>query len=394
MDYLGKKLDFVTNLSADTKVVDFLLFGEIGRQVDGNLFAHEISMFSQFEEIRIHINSVGGSIIHGNSIIGAMAIARTKGIKITTINRGVADSMAGMILANGDIGSRIAMDFSTALVHEPLVVNQKTGKSIRIDEMADSETKTELLMFKESLLVGLSRNTGKDKNELDKIMSNDTRLDARGLKINGFVDSIELSDNKPAITNSMTAVELMAACSNYNKQKNNKMNLVTELLNLNEDASETSIVASIKDLKNKTERVNELETEISNLKEDIESKSLEMAEVESLLKESQEKEVENIVYSAIKEGKFSEDNKEKLVLNAKRDIEMFKALVENMKPSHVDVVNMINKKEDSLNDKELRLAVEYNNADINGTLLDFKNKVGDEKYEKYETAYVNRMNEL
>jgi ATP-dependent Clp protease protease subunit len=395
MDYKGTSLEFVKNISDDNKIVDFLLFGEIGRQVDGNYFAHEIRLFSDVEEIRININSVGGSIIQGNSIIAAMSIARSMGIKVTTINRGVADSMAGMILANGDRGSRIAMDFSTALVHEPLVVNSKTGKLTRIDELEDGDVKEELLMFKKSLLIGLEANTGKSSEELDVIMSNDTRLTATEMEKNGFVDIIEMSNNRPKIKNSMSGIELMAACSDYNNQKPKKMNLVTQLLNLNEDANEASIVAGIKDLQNKSERIDSLESKLKAMSEEAEEKEKEIEELKEEVKEAEQKEVENVVDSAIEAGKYSADARESLIVNASKDISMFKALTDSMKVAKVDVIEMINKGDQGDNDKELRMAQDYRNADMkDGGLVEFRNKVGEDKFLAYEEAYTNKVDQL
>lgn len=393
MNYNNTSLEFVKNISDDNKVVEMLLFGEIGRGIDGNSFAHEMGMFSEVEEIRININSRGGGIIEGKSIIGAMDIARSKGIKVSTINRGVADSMATFILANGDAGSRVAMNYSSALLHDPRLQG-KDGKQVLIKDMDKDDAKS-AIELRDGLADILSATTGEDKDMYIGLMKNETRLKAKEMLNFGIVDKIEKANNQPKITENMSAVELMAACADYNNQKPKTMNLVTQLLNLNDDANEASIVAGIKDLQSKSERIDALEARLIAMSEEAEKKETEIKELEEKVKESEEKEVEAIVDSAIESGKYSADSRETLIVNASKDIEMFKSLTESMKPTRVDVTDMISKSDKSDSDKELRMAQDYRNADMkDGGLVEFKNKVGEEKFLSYEEAYSNRLNEL
>lgn len=394
MNYKNHKLEYVKNVSEENLVVDFLIFGQIGREVDGNLFAHEMGMFRGFQEIRININSVGGSVIQGNSIMGAMAIARMNGTKITTINRGVADSMAGMILANGDKGSRIGLDFSTGVIHEPLAVNAETGKAQKIDEVEDDSLKEELLIIKDSLLTMLSGNTGKNKDELAEIMKTDKRRSVIELKKFGLVDSIEITDNKPNISNSMSDIELMAACTNHNNQKLKDMNLVTKILNLKEDANEKSIVASIEDLQNKSDRVDELETQLQGKVDEITNKDQTIETLQAQVKESKKVEIEALVDSAIESGKFSKDKREQLIVDATESPELFKNIISNLTVPHVDVTEMIDNSTVKGDDKELRMAKEYFESDKLGNLPELENKLGEEKFIQYEIAYTDRINDL
>jgi len=391
MDYKGLDLNFVQNVNTDKKVVDLLLIGSIGQTINGNDFAKEISYFSDFNEIRININSVGGSIFQGKSITAAMNIARSKGVKISTINRGYADSMAGIILANGDKGSRVSMDFATAMVHEPLIQDPSTGKTTKIVDVKNKETKDKLLQEKQSLLIELSQNTGKSVEDLNLIMSNDTRLDASGLLENGFVDTIQKTDNKPILNESMTTHELMVACTQDFNYKPKKMNLVTDILNLNQDAKDESIVASIKDLQNKSLRVDELDAKINDLTTELENKTSELENLKEEVKESKQKEIEAFVDMTIKDGKYSKDSRETLIVNASENFEMFKTLTNTIKTNFVDVTEMINKSDDTGSSKNQKMIDEYLKYDRDGKLNDLKNKLGDEKYNTYENAYINSL---
>lgn len=382
-------MEYVKNISEERKEVDFLLFGEIGRQIDGNLFAHEMSMFSEFETFNIHINSVGGSIIQGNSIIAAMDIARNKGISIRTINRGIADSMAGIILANGDQGNREALDFSSGLVHEPLVQNSK-GELVRIDQLEDGDTKNELLAFKTSLLTVLENSTGKSANELKAIMENDTRLDADALVSNGFVDRVVVSSNRPVINMNMSAVELMAACSSVNKKT--KTMKVAKLLNLSDEASDESVYAVIQDLKNKAEEVDSLKAEKKEAVDKADALNTEVEELKTKVLDLQSKEVAAFVDAYIEKGTFSKDNRETLIVDASANFDLFKNVANSVtEKKSVQVADLLNTGSSAEGSKETKMVELYNKHDHAGTLEDFKNEVGDEKYTDHEQAYIKSL---
>ena len=76
------------------------LFGAIGSEINGNAFAEQIKYLEEIgvEELTIRINSPGGSVFEGMSIVSAI---RASKMDITLINEGVAASMAGIILACG-----------------------------------------------------------------------------------------------------------------------------------------------------------------------------------------------------------------------------------------------------------------------------------------------------
>ena len=64
---------YVDIVNKDTKEATMRLYGEIGRQVDADLFAQELAALDdRIDKIHLHINSPGGDVISGLSIVSAM----------------------------------------------------------------------------------------------------------------------------------------------------------------------------------------------------------------------------------------------------------------------------------------------------------------------------------
>lgn len=77
-------------------------------------------LFSQegSEPVKIVINSPGGTVQAGFTIIQGMNHLKAKGIEVWTINLGNAGSMAGIILALGTPGRRYVLNETTSHAHE------------------------------------------------------------------------------------------------------------------------------------------------------------------------------------------------------------------------------------------------------------------------------------
>lgn len=397
MDYQGTSLEFVKNLNEKDKSVNILLFGEIGSSddpekrksmVNGDDFAKEIVFLSEvgFTPINININSIGGSIRQGMSIINAMNIARMNGSVIPTNIIGVADSMAGMISAFGNIGHRSAANFSSGVVHEPLIKNDK-GQLITIEELPDGDNKTELLKMKDTLITLLSTSTGKSNSEVKEVMKKGKRLSAKEMKNFGMVDNVVKLSNESVETKNKTAVELMAACSNIKIENNKTMELVNLKLQLNKDAGENSAVDAIDKLQNKvsenTTALTEKDKEIAKLKTDNET-------LVNAAKEKEDAAAESYVDGLIDAGKLSKDKREVLVNQAQKDFDGFKAITESLETSFVDVTEHINKGGDGDGDGDAdeKRAKQYHKLMIEGgDALKNLEKSNPTKFKKLEDAY-------
>ena len=174
-----KNFKFIKNLDESKREATILLYkpigtyyeedGELVEGINGHQFAQELLWLQDYvDTIHVRINSIGGLIIDGWSIISAIINNKAE---IITYNDGLAASIAGLIFAAGD--KRMAMDYSILMIHNP------SGGS---EEVLDK--------FRESLLTILQNNSILDKDELDKLMDKETYLTCFEAKEYGFVDEV------------------------------------------------------------------------------------------------------------------------------------------------------------------------------------------------------------
>lgn len=388
MKYQNKNLEFVTNIDDNKKVAIMLLFGQIGKNLNGDNFAQEMVFLSEigFRTIKISVNSVGGSIRQGMSIINAMNIVRMGGTSVETNIVGVADSMAGMISAFGDRGKRTVANFGSAIVHEPLVEDED-GNLITIDELPDGDLKTELLSMKDVLVTLLSSSTGKSKSDVKKIMKEGKRLKSSEMRTFGMVDKVVVLSNEKVDIKNKTAIELMVACSEIKTEiqtKTKTMKDVNKILNLTEDANESSAVNSIEALQNS----------VSGHKTEMDKKNAEILKLEdekevlvNSAKEVADATAEAYVDTLINSGKLNKENRDALVNQAKENFDGFKTITESLQVEFVDVTKQIDKSQNTSTDDGEKLAKEYHGHMVAGTLVNLE-KDSPSKFQKLEDAYM------
>lgn len=391
MKYKNNTLSFVNNISETSMVADMLLFGMISDNsregsVNGDDFAKEMVFLSEigFKTIRLNINSIGGGIIKGMSIINAMNIVRKNGTSIETHIVGVADSMAGMVSAFGDRGKRTVANFGSGVVHEPLLMRQD-GSLVTIDEMEEGEVKTEALNMRASLIELMASSTGNDKEFIKSQMKESKRLNAEEMLSFGMVDEIVKLSNERVDIQNKTAVELMAACSKIEIKKQNpkQMKEVNKILNLSDDAAESSAVKAIIALQNKVKDQSKL---LETATEDKKTLQASVTELQNKVKASEDEKAENYVDGLINSGKLKKENREQLVNQAKENFAGFKMLTDSLEVTFVDVTKEI--KDVSVGEKQDALADEYHNLMVNGGLNDLEDS-NPTRYAKLEKAYLN-----
>lgn len=302
------------------KEAQMLLFGTIGGDINGNLFAQELEQQSNIPGLtacRIKINSVGGSVFQGMSVLAAIDIVRSKGIPVYTENVGVAYSMAGIILVAGDQDKRSSVDYGTVMIHDPKFSFGEPEK--------DSE-KNMLQKMTDSLTSIIEKNSTLDNAKTRDFMSKETTFSSKESKKHGFIDSIRNTGKKlKPISNH---VELMVACSDiYNqKPKSKKMKLITDFLQLTEDASENSILNAVKALDQSSE-IQLLTDEKTTLKNSLELLKTENATLKETAVTAQ---AETLVNKAVDEGRITDDGKGLWVESAKKDFDGTKKLIEGL----------------------------------------------------------------
>jgi ATP-dependent Clp protease protease subunit len=135
---------------------------------------------SATEEIKMYINSYGGVITAGMSIIDTMNHIKPD---VSTIVVGVAASMGAMLLACGKKGKRFALPNAEILIHQPS--GGIEGQATEIDIAAKH-----ILKWRENLYGILSRQTGKPMARIEKDADRDNWMDAKQALSYGLIDKI------------------------------------------------------------------------------------------------------------------------------------------------------------------------------------------------------------
>ena len=275
-----------------------LLYDQIGDSVDengnyvygisGSSFAYEMQYLQdKCKKINVRINSIGGNVLDGYSIVSAILNSK---IKCDTYIDGLAASISGVIAMAGE--KCYMADYGTMMLHNPSGGNDDSV----------------LALVKSTLVTILSKRTKLDEDTINKMMDAETYLSATECIEMGLVDVIVKSDKKMKMsTNSLTEMAFI-----YNKliNKKPKMEKITNMLNLSNEATEVEIVAAIEDKDTKNaELLSENETLKARLKE---IEDAELAKVEAEAKELETKSIE-LVENAIKAKKIEESAKDETI---------------------------------------------------------------------------------
>jgi ATP-dependent protease ClpP protease subunit len=305
---------YIKNISNGVGVIN--LYSQIGDSIDakgnylsgisGTGFAYEMQYLSDnCESIEVHINSVGGSVIEGYSIISAILNCKKP---VNTYVDGLAASIAGVIAVAGQ--KCYIMDYGTLMVHNP-----SGGNDQKV-----------LDLVKETLVTILSNRCKKTPEQISSMMEKETWLSAKEAVTAGFCDEILSSGKKVTINNETTSLYDMALIYNKLITKKNPMSKTNQLLGLKNEAEENEQVHAIEVLKTslaEAEAVNnELKAELQTIKDAEAAK-------EAKAKEVLNNKATELVNTAVKEGKLKQTEVESTVKLASKDEDSFE-LVSNM----------------------------------------------------------------
>jgi len=246
-------MNYVLNKSENR--IAFGIYGEIGTDVDGHALAREINATEgQYSEIHVHINSQGGSVIHGMSIFTALYNCRQK---VTTHIDGVALSMAGIIAT---VGKEVKMnDFGRLMIHNPFLPDKEKNKA-----MSDGE-KTMLESLKGMLTEIFVNMRGIRQQFVETEMAAETWYTSKEAKKAGLVDEIVITGKKAFIAdaaNGKQMVDVMNSLINNLKTQTMELKKLTEVLNLAETTPEDKVLEAIQ---NKDTKIAELSGKVTDL---------------------------------------------------------------------------------------------------------------------------------
>lgn len=166
----------------------------LGSQIDDTTADFVISQLLLLDaedskkDIKLFINSPGGSVTAGMGIYDAMKQCKAD---VSTICFGLAASMGAFLLASGSKGKRYCMPNSRVMIHQPLGTagGKATEMSIRIREMSYHKIKLNKI---------LSRITGKPEEQIEIDTDRDNFLNPWEAKEYGLIDAV-IDDGKPGL---------------------------------------------------------------------------------------------------------------------------------------------------------------------------------------------------
>lgn len=138
------------------------------------------------KDIKLYINSPGGSVTAGMAIYDTMQIIKPD---VSTVCVGMAASMAAVLLAAGKKGKRIALPNSEILLHQ--VMGGVEGQATEIEITAK-----QILKIKKKLNDILAKHTGQSFSKIEKDTDRDFYLSSEEAKKYGVIDEIIKSSKK------------------------------------------------------------------------------------------------------------------------------------------------------------------------------------------------------
>lgn len=329
-------------------------------------------------EIRIHINSAGGSCVEGMSVF-----AKIMDCKIPTkcINDALAASMGSIIWAAGD--ELYMKDYALLMIHNPFCENEGNKE---FNQVTDA--------FTQQLKTIYTKRFGLSEEEVQNIMDgkegdDGTFLTASQAVEKGFVAADHVIETPKAIRDQVRAAlkdvkdvsKIKAVLGltvpqlqeetindkdnthlNSKEMEKNEINVFAALLGLTgEKATAENVSAQINEMKAKVEQLNALQaslddtksqltkaqaelagaqTSVNNLTADLEKANASLKEYKDAEEAAKAEKVNALIEKAIAECKINKDEKETYIKIAENDIELAESILAKI-PARDNLGNII-----------------------------------------------------
>ena len=135
-------------------------------------------------QIELRINSSGGSVTEGWA---AADILRDSGKEITAVVDGMCASIATVLLLSAPLERRKMLPHASIFIHNPYVPGFYVDA---IDHKEAERLHSDMLQERDRLLDYYVERTGADRGELEKLMDEETTLNADEAKRLGFVSDV------------------------------------------------------------------------------------------------------------------------------------------------------------------------------------------------------------
>ncbi len=360
---------YIKNISEGEGTI--LLYSQIGDSVDasgnyvsgisGSAFAYEMQYLQdKCSKIKVRINSIGGSVLDGYSIVSAILNSK---VPCDTYIDGLAASISGVIAMAGK--KCYMADFGTLMLHNP-----SGGNDTAV-----------LDLVKDTLVTIFEQRTKLTAEEISVMMDKETWLGANEALSMGLVDEVVTSVKKYKVSKSESLSNMAII---YNKIINKpNMEKIQNVLKLSNEASEETIVSAIeeKDIKNA-----ELQAEVDRLKAIVDANEAKENEAKELAAKELETKAIELVENAIKAKKILETEKDSTIEMAKNNFEFVSNMISKIN-NVKDAVKVFDVKNVAKNEERKDWTIrDWEKKDPNG-LVKIKNETPEIYSEMYNQFY-------
>lgn len=258
--------------------------------ISGSAFSREMQYLQeQCTLIKVHINSVGGSVLDAFSIYSAILNSK---VPVHTYIDGLAASSAAVIAVAGQ--KCFMADYGMMMIHS-------------VSGGDDDEVTT---MFENSIVTMLSTRCKMKSEEVAAMMKKETWMKpAEALKM-GFVDEITPSDKKVNVSIKKTK-NLFELANHFNTHLNKpNMKNTAKLLNIVEESNDETFAAKVTELQNALKKA---ETERDELKAKNDELNKEKVEKEEAAKTDLTNRATTLVNKAVVDKKTTADEASNLI---------------------------------------------------------------------------------
>lgn len=337
---------FTNSIEANRAIM--FLYGYIGKPTDpkienwirGQYFAEEMYYHSRNgREITVYINSVGGQIYDGMTIIQAVLDCEAN-----THIVGMAASMAGVIAQFG--AERTMNDFAIGMIHPP------QGKADRVLEMARAQIKDCLV-----------KNSKLTEKQIDKMTADGAEphwMDASEMLNLGLVDKIVKTGRKKEYADRLELQKINSSDWNYEEKfkiydnianaitSNSKLTpkthremdakIIAGLLGLENSADEATIATKLAEITNASKaaaadkaKVTTLEGQLTELQSKYNALENLQKTNGALLADQALQRATDLVNSAKIAGKIADDAVPSMIELAKTNYDLVKKTIDGIK---------------------------------------------------------------
>lgn len=364
----GMELKYSNQVSDDAKTFDVYMFGKLGDNLDGDYFARELVYLDrEADQINLHINSPGGNVMQGMSIVSVIMSMTTP---VTACIDGVAASMAAVIAVACE--KVVMYDYARMMIHDPYYTAGGT---------LTKKQKNQVDQISGMLRKILSRR-GQDESKVESLMAAETWMSASEAMGHGLCDQIATSARGPMVN--MSPDEILNHINNeYKPKPKDTMKFskkTNDLLGISAEATEVDIEAAITKIHSEKETAEKNATEATKRAETAEAR---LKEIDEAAKTAQKAEASELVEAAIKEGRLDASAKESTLALFEKDHQSAKTMLASI-PKRETVAGKLGGKAGAGADI---LEATWDELDKSGRLEELKAKYPDAYADKFAARF-------